>query len=161
MEVYRISGLIYADRLTSSGRQNRWNLDGQEVIYAGSSRALSSLELLVHQNFIKPAFVQKVSVIHLPDEADHYKVILKKQLPEEYKWRFNAAYPELQRIGSDWYNERETLILKVPSAVITAEYNYVINTQHPEFRSKVKIVDVEDFFWDDRLFSGIDKPRKS
>ena len=152
MEVYRISSLIYADRLTSSGKQNLWNVDGQEVIYAGTSRALSSLEVLVNQNFIRPAFVQKVSVIHLPDESDYYKVILKKQLPQEYKWRFNAAYPALQRLGSDWYTAKETLILKGPSAVITAEYNYVINTQHPDFKSKVKIVDVEDFFWDDRLF---------
>lgn len=153
MEVYRISREKHADKLTGSLQKNRWNLDGQEVIYAGSSRALSSLEVLVHLNFIKPDYVQKVAIIHLPDDAHYYRIVSADELPAESEWRFYSAYPALQKIGSDWYNSQETLILQVPSAVITAEYNFVINARHPDFR-KVKIVEIEEYFWDDRLFPG-------
>lgn len=154
MEVYRISRDKYAESLSGSLSENRWNVKGEDVIYAGSSRALSTLEVLVHQNFVKPVFVHKVSVIRLPDDLDFYRVIHKSELPSGHDWRFKAAYAALQKIGSDWYKSKETLILKVPSAVITTEYNYVINTQHPDFKSKVSIADIEDYFWDDRLFPG-------
>lgn len=62
------------------------------------------------------------------------------------------AYPDLQKIGSNWYQNKESLVLKVPSAVIPKEYNYVINTNHFEFATKVSLVRTEDYFWDERLF---------
>jgi len=57
----------------------------------------------------------------------------------------------LQEIGSQWYNAMEFLVLKVPSAVIEQEYNYVINTRHPDFSKLVRLKAVEDFVWDRRL----------
>jgi RES domain-containing protein len=64
---------------------------------------------------------------------------------------YPAAYAQLQKIGSTWINSLESLVLKVPSAVIPYEYNLVINTEHPEFDAKVKLVRVEEYFWDPRL----------
>ncbi len=43
------------------------------------------------------------------------------------------------------------MILRVPSAVIPQEYNYIINTRHPDFLTKVKLLRIEDYFWDERL----------
>ena len=54
MEVFRISKETHAHDLIATGKANRWNLDGQHVIYAGASRALSTLELIVHLNDVKP-----------------------------------------------------------------------------------------------------------
>ncbi|MBO0952526.1 RES family NAD+ phosphorylase [Fibrella forsythiae] len=62
-----------------------------------------------------------------------------------------ADYPALQRLGSAWYVAQETLVLKVPSAVIPYEYNYLNNTEHPDFDQHVQPVHTEDYFWDDRL----------
>ena len=67
MEVFRISQIDHANTLTSSGSANRWNFDRQYVIYAGSSRALSSLELIVHTGSIKHQVTYKVMVISLAD----------------------------------------------------------------------------------------------
>jgi RES domain-containing protein len=58
---------------------------------------------------------------------------------------------KLQKIGSDWIAGQQSLVLKVPSAVIPFEYNYIINTEHPKFLSKVKLVRTEAYFWDSRL----------
>ena len=32
-----------------------------------------------------------------------------------------------------------------------SDYNYIINSTHPEFKNKVKLAWREDYFWDKRL----------
>ncbi|WP_204985963.1 RES family NAD+ phosphorylase [Mucilaginibacter psychrotolerans] len=147
--MFRISHESFSKKLTASGRANRWNLDDQFTIYTGGSRSLSSLELIVHKNAISPASKYKVMVISIADEENLFTYILQKDLPKA--WRSMMAYPDLQALGSDWYVSKRSLVLKVPSAVMPKEYNYIINTQHPDFKSKVSLVRTKDYFWDDRL----------
>jgi RES domain-containing protein len=149
MEVFRISREEYSKKLSSSGTANRWNLKGQNVLYTGSSRSLASLELIVHKGAVKPALVYKVMVISIADDDYLFKHIQTKDLP--VNWRLFAEYSNLQTIGSDWYNAQDSLVLKIPSAVIPLEYNYMINTEHPDFAGKVSLVRTEDYFWDSRL----------
>ena len=149
MEVFRISKEVHARRLSSSGRANRWNMNGQQVIYTGSSRSLSSLELVVHRGSIQPTTTYRVMVISIADDDYLIKQILVKDLPST--WRTLAGYSALQTIGSAWYNSQETLVLKVPSAIIVYEYNYIINTEHPAFSRNIQLVRTEDYFWDSRL----------
>lgn len=149
MLVYRIAREKYASKLLSSGVANRWNDDGQFVIYAGSSRSLSSLELVVHRASIKPYLPYKVMVIELDVSFDQIKKINRRTLPDD--WQSVSAYAELQQLGSKWYSSQDSLVVEVPSAIIPQESNYVINTKHPDFNKKVCIIDVEDYFWDRRL----------
>ncbi|MCH8318569.1 MAG: RES domain-containing protein [Bacteroidetes bacterium] len=64
MEVFRISRDKYTQQLTSSGTANRWNFNNQYVLYTGSSRSLSTLELVVHRSAIEPTFTYKVLSVH-------------------------------------------------------------------------------------------------
>jgi RES domain-containing protein len=150
MELFRIVKDVFSKKLVASGRANRWNFDDQFIIYTGSSRSLSSLELIVHQNSISPSFKYKVMIISIVDEENLFTSILQKDLPKT--WRSMSSYPTLQQLGSEWYNMGKSLVLKVPSAVIPKEYNYLINANHHEFNTKVTLVRTEDYFWDDRLF---------
>jgi RES domain-containing protein len=149
MEVFRIAKESFSKELTASGRANRWNIDDQFMIYTGSSRSLSTLELVVHKNAVQPSMKYKVMIISIADEENLFMQILQENLPKS--WRSMIAYPELQQLGSEWYQNETSLVLKVPSAVIPKEYNYIINTKHPDFKSKVFLVRTEDYFWDDRL----------
>ena len=149
MEVFRISREEYSKSLLTSGSANRWNLKGQLVLYAGSTRSLSSLELVVNKGAVKPSFQYKVMVISIADDDYLIKQIKINELPAN--WRSIAAYPDLQNIGAGWYNKRESLVLKIPSAIIPFEFNYIINTEHAEFVTKVSLVRTEDYFWDSRL----------
>lgn len=88
-------------------------------------------------------------IISVPDSDSMIKTIGTNALPKN--WRKFEAYSKLQEIGSDWISSKETLILKVPSAVIPQEYNYVINTEHPDFKENVLLVRTENYFWDERL----------
>ena len=149
MEVFRISKEVHASTLSSSGSANRCNTKGQQVIYTGSSRSLSSLELVVHRGSIQPTTTYTVMVISIADDDYLIKQVQVNDLPST--WRTLAGYSALQMIGSAWYNSQETLVLKVPSAIVVYEYNYIINTEHPEFSRKIQLVRTEDYFWDSRL----------
>jgi RES domain-containing protein len=151
MELFRISMEAYAKGLSASGSANRWNKSGEFVLYAGSSRSLASLELVVHRAAIRPLGNYKVMVISVADEDKLVRQVHLDELPAS--WRTAAAYPDLQKLGSNWYRNKETLLLKVPSAVIIREYNYLINIGHPAFVEKVSLVRNEDYFWDERLLS--------
>ena len=83
-------------------------------------------------------------VISIADDDYLIKHIQRNNLPPN--WRSMAGYPVLQGIGSAWYNSQESLVLKVPSAIIVNEYNYIINTEHPDFSGNVQLVRTEDYF---------------
>lgn len=150
MEVFRISSAKYADDLTPSGRSARWNMNQQWVLYSASSRSLASLELVVNRASIRPTLKYKVMVMSLTDDESMYHTLTGKLLPKD--WRSETAYPALQRQGSEWYRTNTSLVLRVPSAIVPFEYNYIINTRHPDFGPQtVSLVRTEPYFWDDRL----------
>ena len=47
--------------------------------------------------------------------------------------------------------ENKSLLLKVPSAVIQEEFNYLANPLHADFK-KIKIIKTKSFWPDERLF---------
>jgi RES domain-containing protein len=149
MELFRIASEEYSTKLSASGAANRWNKKGEYVIYTGGSRSLSTLESVVHRNFIQPDNTYKVMILSVADSDHLIKTISTSDLPKN--WRQFEAYSKLQEIGSAWISNKETLILKVPSVVIPQEYNYIINTEHADFKENVLLVRTENYFWDERL----------
>ena len=148
MEVFKICREKYSHSLNASGVSNRWNKKDEFVIYTGSSRSLSTLEMLAHKSYINISSQYKLLIISITDES-LIKVTDINNLPEN--WKSIEAYVELQEIGSKWYHSNESLVLKVPSAIIPQEYNYIINTRHPKFVTHIILQDVVDFAWDNRL----------
>jgi RES domain-containing protein len=151
MEVFRIVHARYAGSLKASGLANRWNRKGDFVLYAGSSRALSTLEQIVHFGTAARRHDYRINVIEIPEDRRSVRSISLTELPEN--WRCLDSYPALQAIGSGWARQRASLVLRIPSAVIPQEWNWVLNTEHPDFAKKVRIARVEEYFWDDRLLS--------
>ncbi|MCO5230183.1 MAG: RES family NAD+ phosphorylase [Chitinophagales bacterium] len=149
MEVFNIRKEKHSSSLVASGSANRWNKKDEFVIYTGSNRALSTLEMVVHRSYIFPSIPYKLLTIEILNSESSLKEIVPNILPQN--WRSIEAYPTLQTIGSNWYNSQESLILKIPSAIIPQEYNIIINTKHPLFETNVKIINREDFIWDERL----------
>jgi RES domain-containing protein len=147
MLAYRITLGKYANQLVASGNEGRWNTRGAKVIYAASSRSLACLENLVHRSGIGPEYLFKAMIIDIPGTIP-VTTIDVKQLPENWNTLFSLNLT--RNMGELWYRERNTLILKVPSAIIPAEHNIIINTQHPLF-SKVKLLRTEPFLFDQRL----------
>ncbi|WP_282628208.1 RES family NAD+ phosphorylase [Empedobacter sedimenti] len=149
MFVYNIRKAKYTDSLRASGVANRWNKNDEFVIYTGGSRALSTLELVVHRSSISIDNSYKLLVIELNCKESDILEINESLLPKN--WQSVEAYTKLQEIGSDWYQNFEYLVMKVPSAIIPKEYNYLLNTRHPDFKKKIKIKELENYEWDNRL----------
>jgi len=153
MEIYRIVLERYADKLYAPGFSGRWNYDGEFIIYAASSRSLAAMENMVHkmgQGILGTNFV--VMVLGIPDNLAVTNITVQ-DLP--HGWKLESSYSDTQPFGSDWYKKSETLLLKVPSAVVPGEYNFVINARHRDF-SQVKLKYKEPFVYDYR-FVTMDK----
>jgi RES domain-containing protein len=63
-------------------------------------------------------------------------------------WKDDPPY--LQSIGDEFLNSKKSLVLKVPSAIIELENNFIINPAHPDMK-KIKILSCENFIFDKRL----------
>ncbi len=72
-----------------------------------------------------------------------------KRLPKN--WNTFPHLKSTKKFGDDFVKKNSSLILKVPSAVIQDEFNYLINPFHKEF-AKVKIKSTKLFKFDSRLF---------
>ena len=76
--------------------------------------------------------------------------ILRKDLEKD--WRNFPHEISTKLIGDKFIQENKYLVMKVPSAVIQDEYNYLINPNHRNY-TKVKLLKVEQFKFDKRLFT--------
>lgn len=150
MLLYRISKCTYIDDLSGTGARlygGRWNNVGKPVVYMASSRSLAVLEVLVHlpPTLIPDNFCQVT--FEVPDDV---QVLDVKTLPVNWQ-----EYPEpsvLKAMGDAFLKKAKHLLLKVPSAVVKEEYNYLLNPAHPNIKD-VKIIDQQLFSFDERLIS--------
>jgi len=147
MLVYRITLEKYSKGLFASGSAARWNSKDVKMIYTASTRALACLENVVHRNAIGLQNNFRTMVIEIPGELQ-IEVIEKESLSKN--WHLFENYPVTQALGEAWVSKCETAILKVPSAIVAEEFNYLINPNHPEFK-KVKLIRIEPFEFDQRI----------
>jgi RES domain-containing protein len=52
--------------------------------------------------------------------------------------------------GGEWLERGETAVLKVPSAIVTEEWNYLLNPLHMDFR-KCRMTTPKPFNFDQRV----------
>nr|WP_247679972.1 RES family NAD+ phosphorylase [Chitinophaga polysaccharea] len=129
------------------GVPGRWNKGGIRVIYTASTLALATLESLIHRNGYGFNSDFATVFIEIPDDLPITE-IRTKDLPEG--WNSVDSYGISQELAEQWIKKGETAVLKVPSAVIPDEYNYVINSLHHD-TIKIKIVEVTDYVPDPRI----------
>jgi RES domain-containing protein len=124
----------------------RWSPPGLRVAYCAESRALAVVEILANAEE--------------PDRLSHLKwSLIAATLPESAiekparfpaNWRQFPHPPDTQAVGAAWLRAGQHLALRVPSAVVPGEFNYLVNPAHPAF-AKVVIAAPERFAFDPRL----------
>lgn len=124
----------------------RWNSVGVPMLYLASSRALAALEVLAHLTNIQDPESFCITVFDVPD--DSIEEIEKHLLPND--WNSYPSPSSLKKKGDAFVRENKSLLLKVPSAIVEDEYNYVLNVNHPLLDS-VKIIGTKTFLFDKRL----------
>jgi RES domain-containing protein len=115
------------------------------MVYTAGSQSLATLEMLVQDEPLRARYV--MIPVALPKNLKIERVTAD-ELPAD--WRDLAAREHTQTIGSAWAKRKSSAVLVVPSAVIPAEHNYLLNPLHPSF-SKIEIGERQDFITDLRL----------
>ena len=148
--VYRIALDQHVRDLSGKGARltgGRWNTKDTAVIYTSETRSLAAMEYLVHVSLIDIPPALKMVSIGIPDSCIP-QAIEPSVLPKD--WRKNPALFVMAEIGTQWVLSMESLLLRVPSAVMLHEYNILINPLHRDMKS-VRIIEEEAFNYDERL----------
>ncbi|WP_255486606.1 RES family NAD+ phosphorylase [Mucilaginibacter sp. SP1R1] len=149
MILYRIAKCNYADDLSGTGARlygGRWNSEGRPMLYLASSRALAVLEVLVHLN---PLIIPSnfcLATIEVPDTD----IVLLDTALLPNNWQDVSAPAILKQLGDAFLKKQERLLMRVPSAVVPEEYNYLLNPLHLNVKD-VRVITKEPFSFDDRL----------
>lgn len=135
--------------LTGEGARlvgGRWNSPGRQVVYTSESLALCLAEALVHLPGRLPADYVALK-LELPTGA----VELLDAAALKGSWAADIAYT--RAIGDQWIEQGRSLALAVPSAVLPASTNILINPAHAR-ADRVRASDPLPFEFDPRLRPG-------
>jgi len=151
MIVYRLSRKKSKDKLSGYGASlnaQRWNSKGTEVIYVAQSRALANSEVAVHLALgILPHDYFMVR-IEIPNSVE-IRELTDLELPRG--WNSMPYRPVAQFVGDEFVRQNRHLALKIPSAVVKDDFNFILNLKHSDFK-KVRIIGSEPFPFDPRYF---------
>lgn len=157
MDLWRISN--YPDLSGFGGTKvgGRWHTVGQPVTYMGESPALCMLETLVHLDLELGDLPEdyKLANIHVAAAASVLE-ITEASLP--LRWRETPSITK--SIGDQFLSKGAYLLMKVPSALIKYECNYIYNSRLEAGRTSrmVNLISAESFPYDERLLK---KPKKT
>lgn len=151
MRLFRLTKEKYANDFSGKGAAlfgNRWNSKGVEMLYTAESRALAMAEVAVHLSF---GSLPKDYVMVELSISGNTKMgeIATNTLAE--RWKSHPPIHATQLIGDAFISSNEYGLLKVPSAVVAGDWNYLINPHHPASK-KLKLVEISTFEFDKRLF---------
>jgi RES domain-containing protein len=123
----------------------RWNSAEVRTVYTASSRALAVLEMLVHVTRDRAPLHALLFPIEIPDDL----IAGIPDVPEG--WNSHPHGRETQLIGDRWVAEERSPAMFVPSAIIPAERNILINPNHARF-GEIRLGEAEPHAFDRRLF---------
>ncbi|WP_345817652.1 RES family NAD+ phosphorylase (plasmid) [Paraburkholderia sp. PREW-6R] len=148
LTVWRVVTARYADNAFSGEGARlyggRWNPKGVALIYTAQTQSLALLEMLVQDSPLRARYVM------IPAQIPEILIerVDATDLPPD--WRDLSARTELQQIGARWAQKLTSAVLAVPSAVVPAEANYLLNPGHPDF-SQIAIGRRDEWETDPRL----------
>lgn len=124
----------------------RWNSKGVPVIYTAESRIMAVLELVIRQPIDKICSDYRIIPMETPDD------FLIPKLPP--RWKEDERLT--RKAGDELLRQGSSLLIRVPSALISNSYNYLINPLSADIQ-KVKLLSPESILMDTRLLEALRK----
>jgi RES domain-containing protein len=148
MRLWRIAGASHpvwsGDGARIAGA--RWNPAGMQVIYCGTSYAISALEILVHANIGTIPRRFNYVFAEVPEDTS----VEETDVSAVPGWS-NNDLSAARGFGRCWLQERRSLVLLVPSVVTNGlDWNALVNPAHGEF-ARVAVSEERPLVWDSRL----------
>ncbi len=85
--------------------------------------------------------------IAIPDAIEMEEI---KEADLKPGWKDFLQMPSTQSIGDAWITAAKTPVLRVPSAIIPGDSNYLLNPSHKDFL-KIKLIKTIPFDFDSRI----------
>src|SRR6188768_107004 len=129
MIVYRCCLAKWSKDLSGQGSflfGGRWNNPGTYLLYTAENNVLAALEVALRIPLEDISKDYVMIPIEIPDDLPFIPPVLAKN------WYMNMELT--QNIGDDFIAKGESLLMKVPSALISDSYNYLINPRHDDIR---------------------------
>ena len=104
------------------------------------------VEILVHYTAMPIGMC--LSRIEIPDNVS-IRDVSSSLTAESARWA-EEDHEVTRNIGGEWFNQRVSAVLIVPSFVAHGERNYLLNPLHPDFKH-VRCSTPEAFHFDPRL----------
>jgi len=124
----------------------RWNSPGLFMVYTAENNVLAALEVAVRIPLESISEDYLMVPLELPDSISMYK----PKLPGN--WNLQT---ELTRtVGDEFINKGKHLLMKVPSALVSDSYNFLLNPNHQDIK-KVKVLEPRTILFDKRLMEMI------
>ena len=150
IQLFRIATSNHIQDISGTGARmygGRWNHQGYPVLYTSTSRSLAALEFLVHVPMALAPKNSSILEINITESVT-IESVNEKELP--LNWRDYPAPEHLADLGTNWLKSKSSLLLEIPSAIVSKERNILINPLHEEIEN-INLVSVESFSFDPRL----------
>ncbi len=154
MFVYRISKEEYINDLSGIGaglHGGRWNPKGLNMVYTSGSIALASLEYLVHNYHLLSTTTVCLAKIKIGtlEKIIEYPI---GELPKGWNVQLNSLV-STQNMGKKFLLAHNNYVLKVPSAVVPGEFNYLLNPTHLHHANTNIVEVINPFAFDQRILN--------
>lgn len=124
----------------------RWNSGGEKIVYTASSQALAALEMLAHVE--DRSYLRRAQFVIISVDIPEASIQLPKRLPA--RWSAIPPTRTSQKFGDRFLAAAFLPAMRVPSAMVPDEFNYLLNPLHPGF-DEFEIGKPERFRFDPRL----------
>jgi RES domain-containing protein len=124
----------------------RWNSPGVHVVYVSEHQSTAAFE--VFANRVPFILDEKYKAFRLEWPDGLTEIFPAKKLLSN--WRVTPPPAETMEIGDRWVRERRSAVLALPSAISPADTNFLLNSEHPDFK-RIRIHPPIDFDFDSRL----------
>ena len=125
----------------------RWHTQGTQIIYTASSQAMATLEIAV--NLRRATIIPEYRVLEVEVPDDLIITLEAAILPNGWD-RTDSEPLVARRIGDRWIELGLSAAVRIPSSVISTEYNVLLNPAHPDF-SQIIYDKPLDFPFDPRI----------
>ena len=147
MRLWRISDFVDLSGQGGLLAAARWHSRGRRIVYLADHPASALLEVLVHLEVDAAELpdVLQLLAIDVPDDIAPERVE-SANLPADWKQHFSVT----RALGDRWLREDGSALLRVPSAIVPAAFNFLLNPAHPDAAS-AKIAEIIHAPFDTRL----------
>ena len=145
MVIWRISRHRDLDGLGGLRAAGRWHERGLPVVYLAETAAGALLEVCVHTaaNDVPPSYTLLEVTVPTTTTVEAISV---DSLPPDWSEDLEAT----RAIGSEWLRSTRSALLRVPSILVPATFNVLLNPAHLDSK-QIAITSVLEYPFDPRL----------